>query len=89
MGNHEDSSPIRGIESATPDPDDATGIKIGLGIQVLGGQLAEHFRIRRQLTRAQRGAASASLDAILDGIIDELSTLKIGVRAMARRDLGG
>lgn len=88
MPNHEDSPPIRDVAPGAENADDATGIRIGLAVQVLGGQLAEHFRIRRHLTRAQRGAAGARLVAILDSIGDDIDTLKIGVRAMTRRDLG-
>lgn len=88
MPQNEDSPSIRDATPGAENADDETGIRIGIAVQVLGGQLAEHFRIRRQLTEAQRGAAGAKLVAILDGVIDDLSTLKIGVRAMTRRDIG-
>jgi len=88
MPHDENSSPIRGVTSDAPNADDQTGIRIGLAIQVLGGHLAEHFRVRRKLTPAQRAAAGARIVSILDGIGDDIDTLKIGIRAMTRRDLG-
>jgi hypothetical protein len=93
MPNHEDSQPGRrrgtnGVPKAVPEVDDETGIRIGLGIQALGANLAEHFRARRHVTAAQRAAESARLVAVLVGISGELDTLTIGMRALARQDLG-
>jgi len=92
MPQNENSSPgLRGAATTTADAtaDDETIIRIGLKVQAWGANLAEHGRIRRQLTRAQCGAANARLVAIARGFQGELDTLIIGLRAEAVKDIDG